>query len=95
MADKKLSTDYNALFTFAKDLDRFCDYLSDDIEELKRETDYITGYSWKGRQAEDFSIVVSDNSESIKKNIAELRDLVDKIKNSAEKLRIASSRKIG
>ena len=95
MADKKLSTDYNALFRFAKELDRFCDYLEGDVSDLKRETDYVCGYSWKGEQADEFSMVVNDNTDSIKKNIIELRELIDKIKDSAEKLRIASGHKIG
>lgn len=94
MADKKLSTDYNALFKFAKELDKFCDYLQEDVNELQRETDYVTSYSWKGEQAEEFQMVVSDNSDAIEKDINELRDLIDKIKESAEKLRIAAGHKI-
>lgn len=94
MADKKLSTDYNALFKFAKELDKFCDYLQEDVSELQRETDYVTSYSWKGEQADEFQMVVNDNSDAIEKDINELRDLIEKIKESAEKLRIASGHKI-
>lgn len=94
MADKRLKTDYNALFRFANELDKFCDYLHGDVSELKRETDYICGYSWKGEQSEEFQMVVNDNGEAIERDIMELRDLIEKIKDSAEKLRIASEHKI-
>ena len=94
MPDKKLSTDYNALFKFAKELDKFCDYLQEDVNELKRETDDVCAYSWKGEQADEFQMVVNDNSYAIEKDIEELRDLIDKIKDSAEKLRIAAGHKI-
>ena len=95
MPSRQLATDYHELEKFANELERFCDSLEYDTKKLQNETDYVTESSWKGEQANEFRDVITQNGEMINKDVRDLRELVDKIRNSARLLREARERKIG
>ncbi|MBP5216570.1 MAG: WXG100 family type VII secretion target [Bacilli bacterium] len=94
MPSHQLATDYHELERFANELERFCDSLEYDTKKLQNETDYVTESAWKGQQASEFQAVIAQNGELIQKDVRELRELVDKIRESAKLLRDARERKI-
>ena len=90
-----IQTDYKELLNFARALRKFADEIEYQIKKLKNETDAVTSYSWRGRQADEFSCIVDESKENMDKQIAYLRDLAEAIDDKAEALRIATSRKMG
>lgn len=94
MPDARLATDFNEMRRFANELERFCDALEFDTRKLRDETDFVTSSAWKGEQAEEFARVITDNGNDLVKDIRELRELIDKIRASANLLEAARNRKI-
>ena len=90
-----IQTDYKELLNFARALRKFADEIEYQMKKLKNETDSVTAYSWRGRQAEEFSSIVDESKVEMDKQIVYLRDLAEAIDDKAEALRIATSRKMG
>ena len=90
-----IATDYKELEKFSKALEEFASDIDYQMSKLLRETEGITSYSWRGRQAESFLELVSDTKKSLDKNIEELKDLSDAVFGKAQDLKKASERKFG
>ena len=88
-----IQTNFEELYTFAKNLDNFTNELEYQMDKLVSETNNVTGYSWQGRQADDFAALIADTDKDLQDQIASLRDLVDAINEKARKLEEAARRK--
>ena len=88
-----IQTDYKELYVFAKNLDEFASELEYQMGKLVSETNNVTGYSWRGRQAEDFAALINDTDKDMQKQIESLRELVDAINEKARDLEEIANRK--
>ena len=88
-----IQTDYKELYVFAENLDEFTNELEYQMGKLVSETNNVTGYSWRGRQAEDFAALINDTDKDMQKQIESLRELVDAINEKARDLEEIANRK--
>jgi len=91
----EIQTNYNELLKFSHALKSFADEIEYQIKKLATETDSVTAYSWRGRQADEFSNVVHESKDEMEKQIIQLRDLAEAIEEKANELKLAISRKMG
>ena len=84
--DKQIETNFRELYKFSQELNRFADELEYQIRKLVNETNSVTGYSWQGRQADEFSGLINDTEKDLQKEIATLRELSAAIYEKAREL---------
>ncbi len=90
-----IQTDYKELDRFSRALGKFADEIEYQIKKLAAETDSVTAYSWRGRQADEFAGVVRESKSEMDKQISQLRDLAEAIEEKARGLEAATSRRMG